>query len=260
MKNIRKIMTWLLALTLVIGMFPLQGTKAEAAETTTVYERVDQITYGEEYLIVYNNEYALSVKGNSLTSTPVSPLNREITLTADENNVLWTINEDSIQIDGKTLELHRESLFNYLVRLGNGDSSKFTVSDEDSISASAVIGSRYLIYEGSSWSSFPLENNDFSFYQKTEPSQPDPGGDDYPEYPHEGSVRTTKTATAENFFENGIAKVELGVTGVPMKRGVDIVLVMDVSTSMDEKIGDGNNQRKNERSKRSMTSNFIQKS
>lgn len=100
MKNIRKIMTWLLALTLVIGMFPLQGTKAEAAETTTVYERVDQITYGEEYLIVYNDQRALSVNGNSLTSTSVSPLNGEITLTADENNILWTINESSIQIDG----------------------------------------------------------------------------------------------------------------------------------------------------------------
>lgn len=257
MKNIRKIMTWLLALTLVIGMFPLQGTKAEAAETTTVYERVDQITHGEEYLIVYNNEYALSVNGNSLTSTPVSLSNGEITLTADENNVLWTINNDSIQIDGKILELQGNP-FNYSVGLGNGDSSKFTVSDEDSISASAsFVGFRYLIYEGSSWSSSYFENNGFSFYQKTEPSQPDPGGDDYPEYPHEGSVRTTKTATAENFFENGIAKVELGVTGVPMKRGVDIVLVMDVSTSMDEIIGDRYNQREKMSVAKEAASNFI---
>ena len=59
-------------------------------------------------------------------------------------------------------------------------------------------------------------------------------GGDYPQYPNQGSVRTTKTATADNFRENGVAQVELGVTGVPMKQGVDIVLVLDVSTSMDD--------------------------
>lgn len=255
MKNIRKIMTWLLALTLVIGMFPLQGTKAEAAETTTVYERVDQITDGEEYLIVYNDQRALSVNGNSLTSTPVSLSNGEITLAADENNVLWTINNDSIQIDGKTLKAV-SARWGYSVSISDSDGYNFVVDGHD-ISTTVTMpysGSRtyYLSYSSESWTANWWDNGDFTFYKKTDrpvippidPTKPDDplypddtvdeeDNPEYPQYPNQGSVRTTKTATADNFRENGVAQVELGVTGIPMKQGVDIVLVLDVSTSMD---------------------------
>ena len=256
MKNIRKIMTWLLALTLVIGMFPLQGTKAEAAETTTVYERVDQITYGEEYLIVYNDQRALSVNGNSLTSTSVSPLNGEITLTADENNILWTINESSIQIDGKTLKAVSAGL-GYNVSISNSDGRNFVVDGHDismTTETIPIFGSMtyYLSYSSESWTANLRDNGNFTFYKKTDrpvippidPTKPDDplypddtvdeeDNPEYPQYPNQGSVRTTKTATADNFRENGVAQVELGVTGIPMKQGVDIVLVLDVSTSMD---------------------------
>lgn len=256
MKNIRKIMTWLLALTLVIGMFPLQGTKAEAAETTTVYERVDQITDGEEYLIVYNDRYALSANGDSLTSTPVSPSNREITLTADENNILWTINKDSIQIDGKTLKAVSEGL-GYNVSISDSNGRNFVVDGHDismTTETFPIIGSLtyYLSYSSESWTANRRRNGNFTFYKKTDrpvippidPTKPDDllypddtvdeeDNPEYPQYPNQGSVRTTKTATADNFRENGVAQVELGVTGVPMKQGVDIVLVLDVSTSMD---------------------------
>lgn len=255
MKNIRKIMTWLLALTLVIGMFPLQGTKAEAAETTTVYERVDQITYGEEYLIVYNDRYALSANGDSLTSTPVSQSNGEITLTADENNVLWTINEDSIQIDGKTLKAVR-GWSGYSVSISDSDGYNFVVDGHDiSMTTETFLGSTtyYLSYSFESWTANRRNNGNFTFYKKTDrpvippidPTKPDDplypddtvdeeDNPEYPQYPNQGSVRTTKTATADNFRENGVAQVELGVTGIPMKQGVDIVLVLDVSTSMDD--------------------------
>lgn len=256
MKNIRKIMTWLLALTLVIGMFPLQGTKAEAAETTTVYERVDRITYGEEYLIVYNDQRALSVNGNSLTSTLVSPSNGEITLRADENNVLWTINVDSIQIDGKTLKAVRDwSGYSYSVSISSSSGSNFVVDGHDiSMTTETIFGSRtyYLSHSSESWTANRRGNGNFTFYKKTDrpvippidPTKPDDllypddtvdeeDNPEYPQYPNQGSVRTTKTATADNFRENGVAQVELGVTGVPMKQGVDIVLVLDVSTSMD---------------------------
>ena len=108
---------------------------------------------------------------------------------------------------------------------------------------------RYLSYSNGRWSVSSSSNNNFTFYQKHDgpdipPVDPDVADDplysdeaeggDYPQYPNQGSVRTTKTATAENFRENGVAQVELGVTGVPMKQGVDIVLVLDVSTSMDD--------------------------
>lgn len=55
---------------------------------------------------------------------------------------------------------------------------------------------------------------------------------DYPEYPNEGSVRVNKTATSDNFQKTGVAKVELSTTGVPMEKGVDVILMLDTSSSM----------------------------
>ena len=56
--------------------------------------------------------------------------------------------------------------------------------------------------------------------------------EDYPEYPNEGSVRVNKTAGAPDFMTNGVTRVELSATGVPMTQGVDIVLMLDTSSSM----------------------------
>lgn len=210
------------------------------AVTTAVYEQVDSIESGEEYLIVYRRSsyygnsqyYALTANGNSLSALQVNPSRGEIELTAEEDNVLWTINQNNIQINGQTLKYA-----NYSVVLTTGDGSNFTVNNDDSIRAGSRYNRVYLTYSNGSWSASSSSNSNFTFYQKTEmadePLYPDDAvGEENPQYPNQGSVRTTKTATTDNFFGNGVAQVELGVTGVPMKRGVDIVLVLDVSSSM----------------------------
>lgn len=60
--------------------------------------------------------------------------------------------------------------------------------------------------------------------------------EDYPEYPHEGSVRIGKTASGKaggyDFQTSGVTEVELNVTGVPMTQPVDVVIVFDHSSSM----------------------------
>ncbi len=60
--------------------------------------------------------------------------------------------------------------------------------------------------------------------------------EDYPEYPHEGSVRIDKTASGKaggyDFQTSGVTEVELSVTGVPMTQPVDVVIVFDHSSSM----------------------------
>lgn len=238
------------------------------AVTTAVYEQVDSIDYGEEYLIVYrtgNNSnrqyYALTVNGNSLSAQRVYPSGGEIELTAEENNVLWTINQSSIQINGQTLKAVEGYYSGYSVSISNSGYGgyNFVVNGDDQIRANVsdwgeyYSDYRYLAYEteygGGSWRVRESDNSNFTFYQKHDgPDIPpvNPGGaddplysdeaegGDYPQYPNQGSVRTTKTATADNFRENGVAQVELGVTGVPMKQGVDVVLVLDVSSSMDD--------------------------
>lgn len=244
------------------------------AVTTATYEQVDRVTAGEEYVIVYrsgyyNNSsyYALTANGTSVTATRVYPSDGEIDLTAEENNVLWTVNNNSIQINGRTLKATSSGWGGYSVSLtSNSGGDNFVVYNNNGIRAN--VGSswnsdyRYLSYSGYDWSVGRSSNSNFTFYQKHDgPDVPpvDPGaaddplysdeaeGGDYPQYPNQGSVRTTKTATADNFRENGVAQVELGVTGVPMKQGVDIVLVLDVSTSMndDNKLTDAKAAAKN---------------
>lgn len=251
---------------------PSAGSNALQAEpraiTTATYEQVDHVTAGEDYLIVYrvdgyygSNYYALTADGNSVTATQVYPSDGEIELTAEENNVLWTVNNNNIQINGRTLKATSSGWDDYSVSLSNSsyDSYNFTVSNKNQIRANVsdwdgyYSDYRYLSYStygySDGWSVSSSSNNNFTFYQKHDgPDIPsvDPDvaddplysdeaeGGDYPQYPNQGSVRTTKTATADNFRENGVAQVELGVTGVPMKQGVDIVLVLDVSTSMDD--------------------------
>lgn len=60
--------------------------------------------------------------------------------------------------------------------------------------------------------------------------------DNFPEYPNEGSVRLEKTADADEteFAKTGVGTVELFVRGVPVQsKGVDVVLVVDTSGSME---------------------------
>ena len=219
------------------------------AVTTAVYEQVDSIESGGEYLIVYQTGnysdrqyYALTVNGNSLSALQVYPSNGEIELTAEENNVLWTINQNNIQINGQTLKAVG-SYGGYSASINSNNGSNFVVNNNNRIRADVRdywewdSDWRYLSYSNGSWIAAESRNSSFRFYQKVEtadePLYPDDAvGEENPQYPNQGSVRTTKTATTDNFFGNGVAQVELGVTGVPMKRGVDIVLVLDVSSSM----------------------------
>ena len=54
----------------------------------------------------------------------------------------------------------------------------------------------------------------------------------YPEFPHEGSIRVNKGTTTIDFNNTGVARVELSATGVPVKRGADVIIMLDTSSSM----------------------------
>ena len=56
---------------------------------------------------------------------------------------------------------------------------------------------------------------------------------DFPEYPNQGAIRFDKNATAVgNFSETGVSQLELSMTGIPYGKGVDVVVVIDTSSSM----------------------------
>lgn len=54
----------------------------------------------------------------------------------------------------------------------------------------------------------------------------------YPEYPDEGAVKVNKTGTGIDFQSTGVAQVEISASGVPMKKGADIIIMLDTSSSM----------------------------
>ena len=55
----------------------------------------------------------------------------------------------------------------------------------------------------------------------------------YPDYPEEGSVKVSKSGSPVGVFkETGVANVQLGATGIPMTKGVDLVVILDLSGSM----------------------------
>ena len=54
----------------------------------------------------------------------------------------------------------------------------------------------------------------------------------YPEYPNEGSVKVSKTGTGIDFQSSGIAQVEISASGVPIKKGADVIVMLDTSSSM----------------------------
>ena len=64
-------------------------------------------------------------------------------------------------------------------------------------------------------------------------------GNNYPEYPDEGSVRVNKTGEGIDFQSSGIAKVELSATGVPVKKGADVIVMLDTSSSMENAVNSG---------------------
>ena len=64
-------------------------------------------------------------------------------------------------------------------------------------------------------------------------------GNNYPEYPDEGAVKVNKTGTGIDFQSSGIAQVELSASGIPMGRGIDLIIMLDTSSSMDRCVSCG---------------------
>lgn len=55
----------------------------------------------------------------------------------------------------------------------------------------------------------------------------------YPVYPEQGSVNVAKTGKeVGKFKETGVANINLSTTGIPLNKGVDMIVVMDLSGSM----------------------------
>lgn len=62
---------------------------------------------------------------------------------------------------------------------------------------------------------------------------------DFPTYPEGGSVKVGKTGAGQDFQNTGIARVELTTAGLPSKKGADVIVMLDTSSSMNKELADG---------------------
>ena len=103
-------------------------------------------------------------------------------------------------------------------------------SEQVNVTANMLSGT-FDLKETGTYENLTITYGDYTFGNYTLTVMPK-SGNDYPEYPHEGSVRVGKTAEGVDFQSSGIAKVELSATGVPVKKGADVIVMIDTSSSM----------------------------
>lgn len=215
------------------------------AETTTTYEYVldtDGVDSGAEYLIVAaDSANALTNDNGKIASTVVTVSENKVTNANGASLWTFTSSDNSYTVKNGDYYLRLKSGRNsYNINLSNG-----TWNNYKNLTITNTNGNYTISYEGYylSYNDGFVSSNESStvrLYKKVAvaddklyPDDPTDGGD-YPQYPNEGSVKINKGATSTDFNGTGVAKVELGVTGVPVKKGVDVILVFDLSGSMDK--------------------------
>lgn len=267
-KAVKKFIAFLVTFVMTIALIPLSTISSLAAgidEFATkdannvqeyTYSKVNSITSGEDYVIVYkyNNEYyALAWNGSEYSAIKGTVNNNKFTVSAEQSDIAWSVGNRKITNNGKTLKGNGDSELptdNSGENLYVNNSNQISYTDEKWDFSHGYPSKEeynyYLSYDGQNWKTSEDANSKFTFYKVSyegeaeDTLKPDSilgsddtvQGGDYPEYPNQGSVRVSKNATSEDFNGTGVAKVELGVTGVPVKKGVDVVLVLDISGSM----------------------------
>ena len=215
------------------------------AETTTTYEYVldtDGVDSGAEYLIVAaDSANALTNNNGKIASTVVTVSENKVTnangaslWTFTSSNNGYTVKNGNYYLRLKSgwnsYNINLSSRNNYRTLNVSNNNGNYTISYED----------YYLSYSSSKGFTASDSSSTVRLYKKVVAADdklyPDDtiDGGEYPQYPNEGSVKINKGATSTDFNGTGVAKVELGVTGVPVKKGVDVILVFDLSGSMDK--------------------------
>ena len=169
-------------------------------------------------------------------------LYQEVTVTMGTADRRYTVQASDINYE---LEIQRDNTaqLNYALLAngavtslpGNGKWS-FTVVDDhdgiiDNISDSGKI--TFNLAEGTCRVKIAYTWGNYVVYKYVNVTTSTDAINNYPEYSKEGAVKVNKTGTGIDFQSSGIAQVELSASGVPMKRGVDIIVMLDMSSSMD---------------------------
>ncbi|MFR2315475.1 vWA domain-containing protein [Terrisporobacter sp.] len=238
-KYTRKLLAFFVSFVMAVVMVPMNGFNSYAADTTvsvTTYQKVTSTNNWEsdkEY-VIYSNGYALVNKNGSISA-------QQVTLTGENPTVpdsaIWKISKSgsnyNVSNNNKYLNISKDKL-----SLGSIQGLNIKKDGANRIS----YGKNYLSFENNYWTASSNKSKVEIYKKVTETKTikdltPDEKlyNDDAAvgkEYPDPGFVKIKKQATSTNFNGTGVAEVELSATGVPMRKGSDIVLILDVSSSM----------------------------
>ena len=274
-KYSQKILSVFVAFVMAVVMIPMGTFSSNAATVNvTTYKKVTYkwfLDSSADY-VIYSNGHALTNNNGNIGDTEVNLSGENPTV---PDNAIWKINNSnsSYKISNNSQYLNVNN--NNLV-LNNSSGKEFEINTN-------TTQIYYKTGFGKNKKTYYLKNNDTSWNMNTSSSTveiykkvteqkevqdltpdnklyPDDEVNEgkVPEYPAKGSVRINKTATSDDFNGTGVAKVELSTTGVPMKKGVDVVLLFDLSDSMKYKIDNNSTTTKLEQAKNS-AKDFVNK-
>lgn len=160
-------------------------------------------TYTVAYGGVELGTVTVNVVDKSISSIDVNPASGSVTVGASEAALVGA---------------------NIMVNYADGDTATIPVtvgmlSGSFDTSVAGTYSGLTVTYNG-----FTVENFTLTVKEKVV--------NNYPSYPNEGAVKVDKTAHGVDFQKTGVARVELSTSGVPMNQGVDVLLVLDTSSSM----------------------------
>jgi len=123
------------------------------------------------------------------------------------------------------------------VTWSSSDTSIATVDSTGQVSFTGIGGTVHITVSYKIDENTSVEDTVTITASKTNYYTPADGGDNFPAYPNEGSVRFDKTAQAVgNFSQTGMVQMELSMTGVPYttENAMDVVVMLDMTGSMSD--------------------------
>lgn len=195
------------------------GTGAEETTEYTLTGTVDPNTAG-------TYTYKVTYGGVDLGTITVNVIDKEIeTVVLNNNSGTVTKGASAAAETGATLTVnYKDGTFSDPIPVTVG---LLTDADGNKVSTSTVGPITGLTV------TYTANGKDYTFENFTLTVNPK-AGSKYPTYPDPGAVKVNKTATGIDFQASGTATVELSASGIPMNEGVDVVIVLDTSSSMSQ--------------------------
>lgn len=197
------------------------GTAVEDGELTfTMSDSYDGTTPGEYAVTIYKDGKELGVVKVVVPAAPAYTV-KDVTVSPSEGRVLLNCNPTTTATGSKLRVNLNDGEYYYLEDVTVGMLTHADGTPVDTTVA-GVYENLVLTYVDIAGTTHTIQNYKLTVW----------AGNPYPEFPKEGSIRTNKTATGIDLRTTGVAAVELSVTGVPVKTGIDVVVIMDTSSSM----------------------------